>query len=369
MHKTRSRIGALIAALGVALAFVLCGVVARAAEDYTFKLTVGPAKDTTEAVRADMDTAGIVVDVYQMATAEEDPTQDAFIYTWNDNFKDVQADYELLAKARTGYSSDWQALYADAAKLVVDGKLTADVTGKFGDIELDSKGLYLVIAHGTTLPAGEEMYDSENGYAGVAFSGLLKYSFPPTMVAAPTKDVNADGVIVTDWVSGDWKDEAEIFLKSSYDPLFGSLIINKTVDEYDGKPVTFTYHIYDTKTGGKTYENYAAITYDGQTSTTVTHIPAGLEVTVDESYEGARYQAVGPKTANATIVSDVAVELGKGETASVAFENAPDGDHTDGGYGIENHFDYTDPNNPQNHWPWSVTSPADWSGNTTPASE
>lgn len=367
MHKTRSRIGALIAVLGVALAFVLCGVVARAAEDYTFKLTVGPAKDTTEAVRADMDTAGIVVDVYQMATAEEDPTQDAYIYTWNDGFKSVQAEYEALSKARSGYSEDWQALYADAAKLAVENGLDHQ-SGVFGEMTLDTKGLYLVIAHGGKVPSGEEMYDSKNGYAGIAFSGLLKYSFPPTMVAAPTKEL-VDGIIVTDWASGEWKDEAEILLKSSYEPLFGSLIINKTVDEFDGKPVTFTYHVYDTKTGGSVYENYAAITYDGQTSTTVTHIPAGLEVTVDESYEGARYQAVGPKTANATIVSDVAVELGKGETASVAFENAPDGDHTDGGYGIENHFDYTDPNNPQNHWPWSVTSPADWSGNTTPASE
>ena len=142
---------------------------------------------------------------------------------------------------------------------------------------------------------------------------------------------------------GNWIPNAEIVLKASRDLRFGQLQIDKHVTDFAGEPATFVFHVVDTATGGEIYDNYASIYYDGgeSHSTTLTQIPAGLELTVTEVYEGARFEADGPTTATATIVS--------GETVTVSFNNKRNGSGK-GGHGIENHFEFGE----DGDWHWTA---------------
>ena len=120
----------------------------------------------------------------------------------------------------------------------------------------------------------------------------------------------------------------------------------RAVEGYSGEETTFVYRIADVETDGKIYENFAAITVNGEGagSTVVTHIPAGLEVQVTEEYTGGRYQLASENGQKATIVSDVAVNRSEDDEvtmASVAFTNEPNGNHPGGGHGIENHYSFT----------------------------
>ena len=107
------------------------------------------------------------------------------------------------------------------------------------------------------------------------------------------------------------------------------------------EPATFVFHLVGTTPDGKPYENYASVYYpSGTTNQTLgTKIPAGIEVTVDEVYEGARFRAVGSTTAKATISNVI--------TAEVFFENEPNGSGIQG-HGIENNFNYNG-----DDWVWT----------------
>ena len=363
MQKTRVRVSALIMALGVALAFVLMGTNVKAADSYNFELTIDPeANINVSGAKTEVENCGLEYDVYKVADAEyQGPSgYDTYKYVnWKADFQPLQAEFEAIANNRDTVPSDWREFYKKMAELVATGKVTTQPTNyKFDPnnkkINLDEKGLYLIITRGY-VPSGESQYDANNGYAGVAYSDMLRFTFEPTMIVAPTKyddKGQMEGIIYTEG-DGEWKDSAEIHLKSDRTPLYGDLIINKKVFNYTDEETSFVYQI-----DGADYQNFAAITLgvgeehrnpnlnvtkDAEGNVTVHHIPVGLKVTVREVYSGGRYEPIyGDKdgrtyheTESAVIVSPIQIERDKAEVAQVYFANEYDG-HNPPGHSIHN---------------------------------
>ena len=143
----------------------------------------------------------------------------------------------------------------------------------------------------------------------------------------------------------------EFYVYNVYEPVYGDLRIDKTASgsgATSSEPVTFVFEIKDTETDGKKYHNFASLTYTGTSpdSITVTHIPAGIEVEVNEvTFDGCGYQVVSGNGSKATIVANDEMEAGA-DMASVAFENELGPVH---GHGIQNNFELTE----DNKWVWN----------------
>ena len=254
------------------------------------------------------------VDLYRIATGTKNPSYDSYDYAFDiAAFKDLGDGYDPSFMT----SDSWQRM-ADVAKAIVQEKgIRADATAKTGErVAGLADGIYLVLVPEAT-------------------TGRNTYSFVPALVALPGK-VGADGAPVYNTASGRWANAdpvvpVPVTVKWSRTPRYGSLRIDKTVRDFKGEAATFVYHITDVETGGKVYENYAAVQYtaEGTKGITVGHIPAGIELAVTEEYTGARHRLVSEATQTVTVVAD--------ESVRVEFENEPDNTGT-GGHGIENHF-------------------------------
>lgn len=336
MHKIRSHKRAWFLTLCALFSLLVCGVIARAAgEGNTLHVQLA-AND--EAYIDDLMTADIVVDIYKFADATHDEGYDTYNYALTSDFSALADDFALAQEGE----GDWATL-AESAAEIAKGLETEGQPVKSGvsideEIDLADDAIYLVLARGADQEAG----------SATAYTKTWEYTFQAGMIALPTKDANDDGIIRTD-NPGEWLNVGTCNLKSSRKPLYGSLVINKTVTEASGtEPATFVFHVV-----GEGYDNYAAITYPDQTSNTLTHIPAGIEVTVDEVYTGGRYVEVSGSGSKAIILSDqeVAADETK-EIASVYFENKPSGDHPGGGHGVENRFTFEQESG---DWPISAT--------------
>jgi hypothetical protein len=331
MHKIRSHKRAWFLTLCALFSLLVCGVIARAAgEGNTLHVKLAANDD---AYIADLETADIVVDIYKFADATYDKDYDTYNYALTSGFSSLSDDF---AKAQEG-TRDWATLAESAAEIAKGLEPVKRAQPIDAPIYLDD-AIYLVLARGADTEAG----------SATAYTKTWEYTFQAGMIALPTKDVNDDGVIRTD-NPGPWLNEGICNLKSSRKPLYGSLIINKTVTSPSGtEPATFVFHVV-----GEGYENYAAITWPEQESNTLTHIPAGITVTVDEVYTGGRYEHVSGNGSTAFILSDqeVAADETK-EIASVYFENKPSGDHPGGGHGVENRFTFEQESG---DWPISAT--------------
>lgn len=348
MQKKRS-IVALFTAFCVLFSVAVFGAVAHAEGDNTLTVGVAEAEYKEDIVAAQ----NLVVDVYKVASAEHDGTYDTYNYTLEEPFTSLQADFDA-AQQGTG---DWAKLYADAAKLSASAtavQTAAPITGDAASPLYLDDGMYLVLARGENEEVGSL---KANG-------ALHEYQFQASMVAMPTKwaDEAGDmsGTIRTDGSYGEWHNEATINLKATQRPLYGDLVIKKLFEgPTPTESTTFVFRATGTSPdGSETYDLYGSVMLPGESSTTLTHIMVGTELTVSEVYTGARYQLVSANGVSAKIVAD------KDAPATVEFTNAPDGDNTPGGHGIRNHFDL-DPNT--GNWPNTAT-PGDAEHYTGPQS-
>lgn len=268
---------------------------------------------------ANIKDASAQVNLYRIATGSKDGTYDTYNYTFDvESFKELGNGYDPA----TMTSDSWQAMAETAKGIVADKKLTPDATAAAGDdITGLPDGLYLVIVPDTA-------------------SSTHSYTFTPAIVALPGK-VDADGSPVYRTDLGTWTNATDpvtpvnVNVKGSMTQLFGSLKINKTVSNFLGEPVTFTYHVVDTKTGGKEYEVFTGVHYtaEGVQSDTINQIPAGMELTVTEIDTGAGYRLTSEDNQVATIKAN--------EVAEVSFQNEPDNSGITG-HGVVNHFVYDD---------------------------
>ena len=163
------------------------------------------------------------------------------------------------------------------------------------------------------------------------------YTFTPYLVSLPTNNYYSNGNDT--WIY-DLTDTNAIGLKPEEHARYGDLKINKTLANHNattGKKATFVFKIEITPLKGKTETCIESLDFEaaGDSSVTITKIPAGAKVKVTEVYSGASYKLTSVNDQTATIV---ATDRGSTNTpASVSFTNDID-DNMNGGYGVKNNF-------------------------------
>lgn len=165
------------------------------------------------------------------------------------------------------------------------------------------------------------------------------YTFTPYLVSLPTNNYYSSGN--DDWIYDLTKEyNSAVGLKPEEHARYGDLKINKTLAHHNattGKKATFVFKIEITPLKGKTETRIESLDFEaaGDSSVTITKIPAGATVTVKEEYSGASYKLTSANDQNATIV---ATDRGaKVDPASVSFTNDIN-DNMNGGYGVKNNF-------------------------------
>lgn len=162
------------------------------------------------------------------------------------------------------------------------------------------------------------------------------YTFTPYLVSLPTNNYYSSGN--DDWIY-DLKDTNAIGLKPEEHARYGDLKINKKLANHNattGKKTTFVFQI-DITRKGKTETRIESLDFEsaGDSSVTITKIPAGATVKVTEIYSGASYKLISENYQETTIV---ATDRGaKGDPASVSFTNDIN-NNMNGGYGVKNNF-------------------------------
>ena len=352
----RKRIGIATMALGLLVALACGGAFAVAAGGYpdggTNVLTVTASNTTDEAFAEAIAKTDVVVDVYKIADAAPDDYYARYNYTLVAPFDRLGAVDEANID-----SAGWQKLADSAAKLVTADMdmLTVAADGATG-LDLPSDGLYLLMPHG----AGQTLEYGDGVAASlVAKSDLNAFVFAPSITAAPTKEAGEDGSIGTADEYGDWIRDIQVSLKPEMEPLYGNLLIDKTVT--DGTkasvPATFVFRITGTTPDGKAYQGTVSFDYTGGAGGTaeLTHIPAGTTVTVIEEYDGAGYRKVSGDGSTATIVADDLVQAGAAAEASVSFVNEPVDTPVEG-HGIQNNFELVKTGEAESAWDWKWTA-------------
>lgn len=242
-------------------------------------------------------------------------------YTATEDFKKL--DVSSVSADNNAVANTWAARAKEAQKLLKDSvNPTATVTlaagtGSLADL---ATGLYLV--------------DTPE-----VVTTNYTYTFTPYLVSLPTNNYYSNGNDT--WIYDLTKEyNSAVGLKPEEHARYGDLKINKTLAHHNattGKKATFVFKIEITPLKGKTETRIESLDFEaaGDSSVTITKIPAGATVTVKEEYSGASYKLTSANDQNATIV---ATDRGaKVDPASVSFTNDIN-DNMNGGYGVKNNF-------------------------------
>ena len=229
----------------------------------------------------------------------------------------VRADNNDAASEWATRASEAKGMLSDSVKPVDTVTLTGGIGNKDG---LDT-GLYLV--------------DTPE-----VVTTNYTYTFTPYLVSLPTNNYYSSGN--DDWIY-DLKDTNAIGLKPEEHARYGDLKINKTLAHHNattGKKATFVFKIEITPLKGKTETRIESLDFEsaGDSSVTITKIPAGATVKVTEVYSGASYKLISENSENYQETTIVATDRGaKGDPASVSFTNDIN-NNMNGGYGVKNNF-------------------------------
>ncbi len=284
---------------------------------------IDPTKDGSLTIRVsdastygdDLQNASIHVNLYQIADMA-----DTGAFTSTSNFSEMK-----IEEIPSG-SEDWESSSLQAKQIVEEKQLDADgsfdVVNGSGSYNHLKHGLYLVLAQDT---------NTEN----------YTYSFNPYIISVPdnyyyqTKDEKDDAWIY-DVVAG---------LKPERNHRYGSLKIIKTLNEYNAslKETTFVFSVEGKDDDGNVvYSNVVSTTFDsaGSKEAVLDQIPAGCDLTITEVYSGASYTLTSEETKTGTVVADEVIEADFTNTYN---------DELKPGYGVTNHFDYSD----DSGWTWT----------------
>lgn len=230
------------------------------------------------------------------------------------NVSSVRADNNDATSEWATRASEAKGMLSDSVKPVATVTLAGGIGNKDG---LDT-GLYLV--------------DTPE-----VVTTNYTYTFTPYLVSLPTNNYYSSGN--DSWIY-DLTDSNAIGLKPEEHARYGDLKINKTLAHHNattGKKATFVFKIEITPLKGKTETRIESLDFEaaGDSSVTITKIPAGATVTVKEEYSGASYKLISENDQETTIVATD--KDAKGDPASVSFTNDVD-DNMNGGYGVKNNF-------------------------------
>ena len=171
------------------------------------------------------------------------------------------------------------------------------------------------------------------------------YTFTPYLVSLPTNNYYSGNGASDDWIYNLTGSNA-VGLKPEQHVRYGDLVINKELVDHNatfGDEATFVFQIDITTLDKKKETRIEELTFSaaGKNSVTITKIPAGSEVVVNEIYSGASYQLTSDRNQINQTVKIIATdekEAGKaGAAVEVSFTNEHNG-RTNGGYGVRNNF-------------------------------
>lgn len=256
----------------------------------------------------------ITVNLYKVADVDVSGN-----YTATKDFTGL--DVSSVRADNNDVASEWATRAKEAQKLLKDSvNPTATVTlaagtGSLADL---ATGLYLV--------------DTPE-----VVTTNYTYTFTPYLVSLPTNNYYSNGNDT--WIYDLTKEyNSAVGLKPEEHARYGDLKINKTLAHHNattGKKATFVFKIEITPLKGKTETRIESLDFEvaGDSSVTITKIPAGATVTVKEEYSGASYKLT---SANDQTTKIIATDE-KGAPVSVSFTNDID-DNMNGGYGVKNNF-------------------------------
>lgn len=171
------------------------------------------------------------------------------------------------------------------------------------------------------------------------------YTFTPYLISLPTNNYYNNDHTNDEWIYNLTGSNA-VGLKTEQHVRYGNLVINKELVDHNatfGDEATFVFQIDIKKPDGKKETRIEELTFSaaGKNSVTITKIPAGSEVVVNEIYSGASYQLTSDRNQINQTVKIIATdekEAGKaGAAVEVSFTNEHNG-RTNGGYGVRNNF-------------------------------
>ena len=305
--------------LALALAFPLLTLPgARAANaietDRKCSVSFSVSGEGNELTAADTD---IKVNLYKVADVDVSGN-----YTATKDFTGLNVS-SVSADDKDAAASEWADRAKEAQKMLkesVEPTATVTLAAGTGSLADLATGLYLV--------------DTPE-----VVTTNYTYTFTPYLVSLPTNNYYSNGNDT--WIYDLTKEyNSAIGLKPEEHARYGDLVIHKTLANHNattGKKATFVFQIEIKPLKGKTETRIESLDFEaaGDSSVTITKIPAGAKVKVTEVYSGASYKLTSANDQTATIV---ATDRGSTNTpASVSFTNDID-DNMNGGYGVKNNF-------------------------------
>ena len=268
--------------------------------------------------------ASIPVNLYKVASVDESGNYTGIGAFSKLDLSSVSAD-NLDAAAAT-----WAERAAEAKKLLKDDTEPTTTTltqGRGTATGLDT-GLYLVDTPKVITPN-------------------YTYTFTPYLVSLPTNNYYSGNGASDDWIYDLTKEyNSAVGLKPEQHVRYGDLVINKELVDHNatfGDEATFVFQIDITTLDKKKETRIEELTFSaaGKNSVTITKIPAGSEVVVNEIYSGASYQLTSDRNQINQTVKIIATDEKEADKAGAAVEVSFTNEHngrTNGGYGVRNNF-------------------------------
>ncbi|WP_305085565.1 DUF5979 domain-containing protein [uncultured Dubosiella sp.] len=289
----RKKLGWIIGLVALVFALGLPAISRTLAVDLkeTCSLSFSPLPEYAD----DLESADVVVDVFKVASAIEDPGVDSYSFEATETF-------EALAPALKNLAAvDYTALSQQAGQIVAQSKPELVATVSVLDKARLEPGLYLTMPRRADMTLADSleqtMVGSTDGTEKVLSfvnTSQYKYTFNPSLVALPSRmDENGENNTVN---GTDWQYDFTMTLKASQEPREdGRIVIHKQVDALGGfAPAMFVFEITAEYDGEVVYSGVEQLVLTDTTSGTieVDNIPVGSVVTVEEVYTGASYTLV-----------------------------------------------------------------------------
>lgn len=397
----------LLAAVLVFLSLPLAGKAVYAVDltPGSCSLTVNVGASMSEADKADIQDANLVVDLYQIAKAQPLNGYDTYNLSLNEPYNSPDAGIDISGELD---SNGWKMVAQQAAKYALGtvpegtesmapSPASTYVTKTAGSgtpagtiIKNLDPGLYLIVIHGRDDAEYVSTKTNEAGESSLvttANSHVYHYSFSPELIALPTKAA-VDGVINTAnpgaWDSNGLAD-FEISVKFDREERIGSLRIIKQLDTYAQREkgenltndqATFIFEVTVKASAAENaetvYHDMVSITFDANSGTSeksilIENLPVDSIATVKEIYPdpdagNELYTQIKADTDAKTILAN--------DIVNAEFENDYN-DRNNGGGSVTNNFKYTEGENDYDAtWGWhQVTDNSETGTVVQPAEE
>ena len=368
--KTACVIRRVLPLLMAVLSLALLLPVQTFAEETTttpYSLTVLPVNQTDTETAADLATATIYVDLYQVANVTMDGTG-RFDLALTDSFNSLKVSVEdsteeglieignftELTSTQKITTATWEKLAQDAAKLIQSAGgstppapvSTLSVGKAVEGVSLPDKatnmasGLYLLIARTDSADYWKtvDVKNADGAKTGENLVSVVKsasksYYYLPTLITVPYKAPDESGAISTDSAQP-WINAVTAVLKPMPDELRGKIKITKTLNGYVGPDkAQFVFEISGTGPDNKSLPSKIVslqFAGNGTKETVEIEFPVGSTLKVEEVYNGSRYALTTAQTVDGLVITAE-------EVAEAKFTNTHDDTNT-GGYGIVNNY-------------------------------